>query len=69
MVFQVAITEVVRKCRTAPKSHYGSQVKGLVLYGSVARDWWPDSPKVLGETVKCLGATRIPTFDPGKDLG
>jgi predicted nucleotidyltransferase len=34
----MAITEVVKKCRTALESHYGSQFKGLVLYGSVARD-------------------------------
>jgi predicted nucleotidyltransferase len=36
--FWMAITELVRKCRTALESHYGSQFKGLVLYGSVARD-------------------------------
>lgn len=30
-------TEVVRKCRTALESHYGSRFKGLVLYGSMAR--------------------------------
>lgn len=34
----MAITEVVRKCRTALESHYGSRFKGLVLYGSMARD-------------------------------
>ena len=34
----MAITEVVRKCQSALESHYGSQFKGLVLYGSVARD-------------------------------
>lgn len=34
----MAITEVVRKCRTALESHYGSQLKGVVLYGSMARD-------------------------------
>ena len=34
----MAITEVVKKCRTALESHYGSQFKGLVLYGSLARD-------------------------------
>ncbi len=37
-MFQMAITEVVRKCRTALESHYGSRFKGLVLYGSLARD-------------------------------
>ncbi|MBN1796906.1 MAG: nucleotidyltransferase domain-containing protein [Sedimentisphaerales bacterium] len=34
----MAITEVVQKCRTALENYYGSQFKGLVLYGSVARD-------------------------------
>ena len=38
MVFQMATTEVVRKCRTALESHYGSRFKGLVLYGSMARN-------------------------------
>lgn len=33
----MAITEVARKCQTALKSHYGSRLRGLVLYGSVAR--------------------------------
>jgi len=31
------ISEVVRKCKAALESHYGSQFKGLILYGSVAR--------------------------------
>jgi len=30
--------ELVRNCRTALESHYGSRFKGLVLYGSAARD-------------------------------
>ena len=34
----MAITEVVRKCQIALEGHYGSRFKGLVLYGSVARD-------------------------------
>jgi len=34
----MVITEIVQKCRTALESYYGSQFKGLVLYGSVARD-------------------------------
>lgn len=34
----MAITELVRNCRTALESHYGSRFKGLVLYGSAARD-------------------------------
>ena len=34
----MAITEIARKCRTTLESHYGSRFKGLVLYGSTARD-------------------------------
>ncbi|MBA7714275.1 hypothetical protein ES703_123293 [subsurface metagenome] len=34
----MATTEVVRKCQIALESHYGSRFKGLVLYGSMARD-------------------------------
>ena len=34
----MTVTEIVQKCRTALESHYGSQFKGLVLYGSMARD-------------------------------
>jgi predicted nucleotidyltransferase len=30
--------EVVRKCKAALESHYGSRFKGLILYGSVARN-------------------------------
>jgi len=33
----MTINEVVRKCKAALESHYGSQLKGLVLYGSAAR--------------------------------
>jgi uncharacterized protein len=32
-----AISGVVRKCKAALESHYGSRLKGLILYGSVAR--------------------------------
>ena len=32
------ISEVVQKCKAALESHYGSQLKGVVLYGSVARN-------------------------------
>lgn len=32
------ISEVVRKCKIALESHYGSRFKGLILYGSVARN-------------------------------
>ena len=32
------INAVVSKCKTLLESHYGTQFKGLVLYGSVARN-------------------------------
>ncbi|MGC8991018.1 MAG: nucleotidyltransferase domain-containing protein [Verrucomicrobiia bacterium] len=39
MVIQRAtISEVVRKCKAALESHYGPRLKGLILYGSVARN-------------------------------
>lgn len=34
----MAITDTMQKCRTILEGHYGSQFKGLVLYGSVARN-------------------------------
>lgn len=34
----MAVTEVVKRCKTILESYYGSQFKGLVLYGSVARN-------------------------------
>ncbi len=38
-VIQMAIlSEVVEKCKAALESHYGPQFKGLILYGSVARN-------------------------------
>ena len=33
----MVIPEAIKRCRTALESYYGSQFKGLVLYGSVAR--------------------------------
>lgn len=30
-------SEVAEKCKAALKSHYGSRLKGVILYGSVAR--------------------------------
>lgn len=30
------IHEVVRKCKVALESHYGTQLEGLILYGSIA---------------------------------
>jgi len=32
------VAEVVKRCKMALESYYGSQFKGLILYGSVARD-------------------------------
>lgn len=32
------INTVAKKCKEALKIHYGSQFKGLILYGSVARN-------------------------------
>ena len=34
----MAVVEIVQRCKTALESHYGSEFKGLILYGSVARD-------------------------------
>jgi predicted nucleotidyltransferase len=34
----MAITDTMQKCRTILEGHYGSQFKGLVLYGSIARN-------------------------------
>lgn len=31
-------TELLKRCRTALESHYGSKFQGLLLYGSMARD-------------------------------
>jgi len=33
----MAITDTLRECRTILENHYGSQFRGLVLYGSTAR--------------------------------
>ena len=30
--------EIVQRCRTVLETHYGPRFKGLMLYGSVARD-------------------------------
>ena len=38
MAMQTAISDAVQRCRTILEGYYGSQFKGLVLYGSVARD-------------------------------
>ena len=31
-------TEIIKKCKTILEDHYGSRFKGLILYGSLARD-------------------------------
>jgi predicted nucleotidyltransferase len=38
MVAPIAMTDAIQKCRTILERHYGSRFKGLVLYGSVARN-------------------------------
>jgi len=38
MATQMAGTDAIRECRVILERHYGSQFKGLVLYGSMARD-------------------------------
>jgi len=38
----VAVAEIIQECRTALEGYYSSQFKGLILYGSVARN--QDSP-------------------------
>ena len=38
VIQMTTISEVVKKCKAALESHYGSQFKGLILYGSVARN-------------------------------
>lgn len=30
--------EVAKRCKTALEKHYGAQFRGLILYGSVARN-------------------------------
>lgn len=40
----MTITRILAECRTILQNHYGSQFKGLVLYGSRAREQaGPDS--------------------------
>lgn len=34
----MAIAEIVQKCKKTLADYYGAQFKGLILYGSVARD-------------------------------
>ena len=34
----MAIAEIIQKCKTTLEGHYRSQFKGLILYGSLARD-------------------------------
>lgn len=34
----MTVTEVLKKCKTVLESYYGSQFKGLILYGSLARN-------------------------------
>lgn len=34
----MAIDQILQECKTVLKSYYGGRLKGLVLYGSVARN-------------------------------
>jgi predicted nucleotidyltransferase len=34
----MAIAEIIQKCKKTLAEYYGAQFKGLILYGSVARD-------------------------------
>lgn len=34
----ITTTKIARKCKDILVSHYGPRMKGLILYGSVARD-------------------------------
>lgn len=34
----MATAEIIRECKTALEGYYGPRFKGLLLYGSVARD-------------------------------
>jgi uncharacterized protein len=34
----MTVTETLKRCKTALESYYGSQFKGLILYGSMARN-------------------------------
>lgn len=37
-IASMAIIDTLRNCRTILEGYYGSQFKGLILYGSVARE-------------------------------
>jgi predicted nucleotidyltransferase len=34
----MAIDQIIRQCKTALQDYYGARLKGVVVYGSVARD-------------------------------
>lgn len=34
----MTVTEILKSCKTVLESNYGLQFKGLILYGSMARD-------------------------------
>jgi predicted nucleotidyltransferase len=34
----MAIADILRKCKITLEGHYGLRLRGLILYGSVARD-------------------------------
>ncbi len=34
----MAVTETIQQCKTVLEGYYGARLKGLILYGSLARD-------------------------------
>jgi predicted nucleotidyltransferase len=38
VVYVAVINEILKKCRVALERYYGSQFKGLILYGSITRN-------------------------------
>jgi len=58
----ITTTEIVGRCKNILESHYGSQFRGLILYGSVARD-----QAISGSDIDLLVLLRQP-FDYFREL-
>jgi predicted nucleotidyltransferase len=58
----MGISEVTQNCRTVLENYYGSRFKGLVLYGSIARD-----QATLGSDIDLLVLLNKP-FDYFQEL-
>jgi predicted nucleotidyltransferase len=58
----MAVAEIIKRCKAALESHYGSRFKGLVVYGSVARD-----QATLASDIDLLVLLRQP-FDYFREL-